>query len=139
MAVNTQFSIAVHIMVGLGFDCGGEITSGRIAQSVNTSPSFIRRTLAKLAKAGLIRTARGKSGSCRLEKKPADISLLDIYRAVDAPKVFAIHHYAELKPCPVSCNIKGALDKVLSKSQKAMEKSLAETTLGDVIAAVKKK
>jgi Iron-dependent Transcriptional regulator len=52
-----------------------------------------------------------------LEKKPERISLLDIYRAVDAPKAFAIHPYAEQKTCPVSCRIKVSLEKALEKTQ----------------------
>ena len=75
-------------------------------QSVNTSASFVRRTLAKLSKAGLVETATGKAGACWLAKDAKKISLLDIYKAVDAPKVFAIHNYAEQKVCFVSCHIK---------------------------------
>src|SRR3954447_25069328 len=111
MAVNTQFSIAVHIMTGLGWRCGAERTSSELAQSVNTSASFVRRVLAKLSKAGLIETATGKAGACWLTKKPEQISLLDIYEAVGAPKAFAIHSYPVQKGCPVSCQIKGALVK----------------------------
>src|SRR5260370_28791647 len=52
MARNVQFSIAVHLMAGLAHGCGKDITSGNLAMSVNTSPSFVRRVLAKLSKAG---------------------------------------------------------------------------------------
>src|SRR5437016_632636 len=100
MAVNTQFSIAVHIMAGLACRCEQETTSSELAQSVNTSPSFVRRVLAKLSKAGLVETATGKTGSCWLSKKPEQVSLLEVYRAVGAPKAFAIHTYAAKKPCP---------------------------------------
>jgi Rrf2 family protein len=90
-------------------------------------------TLAKLSKAGLVETAKGKNGFCRLAKKAGAISLLDIYEAVDAPRVFSIHHYEAQKPCAVSCNIKAALEKVLGKTQKAAERSLAGISLADVI------
>jgi Rrf2 family protein len=138
MAVNTQFSIAVHIMAGLGYKCGSDITSGHLAESVNTTPSFVRRVLAKLSKANLLETAKGKAGSCWLVRNPKDISLLEIYRAVGAPKVFAIHQYAPQKPCQISCNIKAALECVLSESQKAMEQKLGKITLADVISELKK-
>jgi predicted TIM-barrel fold metal-dependent hydrolase len=36
--------------------------------------------------------------------------LLDIYRAVEAPKVFTIHGYPVKRDCAVSCGIKGALE-----------------------------
>src|SRR5450432_835664 len=112
MANNIQFSIAVHILAGLACGCDKEgVTSGHLAESVNTSASFVRRTLAKLSKAGLVETATGKAGACWLAKDAKDISLLDVYRAMDAPKAFFIHNYAEQKVCLVSCHIKAALEK----------------------------
>jgi Rrf2 family protein len=138
MATNTQFSIAVHLMAALAYREGKETTSALLAQSVNTSASFIRRTLARLSKAGLIETSKGKAGSCRLAKRPARISLFDIYRAVEAPKAFAIHQYQEQKPCPVSCHIKESLTGVLDKAQGAFEKSLRSITLEEVLGGVRK-
>ena len=134
MAINTQFPIAVHILAALGYHRGQEVTSSKLAMSVNTSPSFVRRILAKLSKAGLVETAMGKNGACWLAKDTKNISLLDIYEAVDAPKAFSIHHYSEQQGCPVSCNIKTALDHALAKTQNAMETSLKEITLEQIIA-----
>jgi Rrf2 family protein len=133
MAVNTQFSIAVHMMAGLAYRCGKSTTSGELAGSVNTSPSFVRRVLSKLSKAGLIKTSKGKTGACLIAKDACHISLLDIYKAIGAPKAFAIHKYPELKPCPVSCHIKEALENVLDDTQEAMEKSLKKITLAELL------
>ena len=139
MPTNTQFSIAIHIMAALACGCDKDLTSGDLASSVNTSPSFIRRVLAKLSRAGLVETATGKAGKTWLARDPKRISLLDIYRAVDAPAAFAIHDYAEQKTCAVSCHIKAALDKALGKTQKAMEASLDETSLAQVVSEMRKK
>lgn len=137
MPTNTQFSIAVHLLAGLGCQPQREATSSQLAMSVNTSPSFLRRTLAKLSKAGLIETTTGKSGACRLARAARDITLLDIYRAVEAPPAFSIHHYEPQKQCYVSCNIKAALEYALSKPQQALEASLAEIQLAQVIRKLK--
>lgn len=140
MASNVQFSIAVHILAGLACGCEKEgVTSGHLAKSVNTSASFVRRTLAKLSKAGLVETATGKAGACWLAKDPIRISLLDVYQAVSAPKAFTIHSYAEQEMCFVSCHIKTVLEKALGKTQKAMEASLAEINLAQIVSEVKKK
>jgi hypothetical protein len=96
MATNVQFSIAVHLMAGLACARGEDITSARLARSINTSPSFVRRVLAKLSRAGLVETATGKAGSCWLAREAKVVSLLDIYKAVDAPKAFSIHNYTAL-------------------------------------------
>ena len=139
MANNIQFSIAVHLLAGLACKGSDGATSGYLAASVNTSPSFVRRTLARLSKSGLVETATGKAGACWLAKDAKEISLLDIYKAVDAPKAFAIHSYAEQKVCFVSCHIKTALEKALGKTQKAMEASLEEISLAQIVSDVKKK
>jgi Rrf2 family protein len=139
MANNTQFSIAIHVMSALACGCDKDLTSTDLALSVNTSPSFVRRVLAKLSKAGLVETATGKAGKTWLARDPKRISLLDVYQAVDAPHAFAIHDYAEQKACPVSCHIKAALGKALGKTQKAMEVSLDETSLAQIVTEIRKK
>ncbi len=138
MPVNTQFSIAVHIMAGLAYRKDLDTTSAKLAESVNTSASFMRRILSKLSKASLVETATGKAGACWLARDAKKISLLDIYHAVEAPRAFSIHNYSEQKRCPVSCNIKAALDQALEKTQKGMEKSLDQISLAQILASVSK-
>lgn len=137
MTVNNQFSIAVHLMAGLACVCKGETTSGDLANSVNACPSFVRRTMSKLAKAELVTTTRGKSGCCTLAKEPSKITLLDIYQAVDAPKVFSIHGYEEHRSCVVSHQIKPVLEQVLERSQRAMEQTLGKVTLAEVVRSIR--
>lgn len=138
MAKNVQFSVAVHIMASLAYGCDQSVTSGHLANSVNTSPSFVRRVLAKLSRAGLVETATGKAGACWLAKDANRISLLDIYEAVDAPEAIAVHNYKEQKNCPVSRQIKTALVHALGKTQKAMETSLGAISLAEIVSDVKK-
>ena len=137
MATNTQFSIAVHLMIALGFDKGQQATSTHLAESINTSPSFVRRILAKLSKAGLVATTTGKFGSCLLAKRAEEISLLEIYKAVDAPQTFAIHDYPVQSHCRVSCNIEAVMQKVLTRAQNSFEGSLGETTLAELTADIR--
>jgi Rrf2 family protein len=137
MAVNTQFSIAAHIMACLAHARGEDVNSADIAESVNTSASFVRRILAKLSKAGLVETATGKGGACWLARPVSNISLLEIYQAIEAPKAFAIHQYPVKKRCTVSCHIKPALNRVLEESQHALEQRLRRISLEQLIAELK--
>ena len=139
MATNTQFSIAAHIMACLVHAAGEEVNSAAIAGSVNTSASFVRRILAKLSKADLVKTATGKGGACWLVRRASDISLLEIYRAVGGPPAFAIHQYPVEKRCTVSCNIKSALGRVLNETQQSVEQRLSRISLAQVIADLRKK
>jgi Rrf2 family protein len=135
---NTQFSIAIHLMAGLGYGVELDITSAHLAESINACPSFVRRTLSKLSKAGLVETRRGKSGTCLLAKPARDITLFDIYQAVEAPKVFAVHSYPVQALCPVSCGFKQMIDRVLEKSQVSFEETLRQTSLADIVEDLKK-
>src|SRR3984957_17540736 len=101
-ATSVQFTVATHIMAALGFFRGNEIPSGTLAESVSADPTFVRKSLSKLSKAGLIVTTRGKNGASILARSPEQITLLDIYRASAAPPTFAIHDYPVEKKCPIS-------------------------------------
>lgn len=133
---NVQFSVAAHVMAALGNHAGEPLRSSALAGSVNADPTFVRRVVSKLAKAGLVTTVRGKNGACALARAPADITLLDIYRASEAPAAFAVHGYPVTEGCRVSRNIKGCMDDVLRDAQDAFERSLAQRTLADVVGAL---
>jgi len=136
---SVQFTVAAHIMAALGFFHGEEISSATLAASVNADPSFVRKSLSKLSKAGLVMTKRGKSGASVLARPPKRITLLDIYRASAAPPAFAIHAYPAEKRCLVSCNLKECMAGVLSQVQDSFEKSLAKITLADLIKQIREK
>lgn len=93
--------------------------------------------MAKLSKSGLVKTTTGKMGACALARAPRKITLLEIYRAVEGPKVFAIHSYPVQRSCAVSCGIKDSLEKVLESAQNSMEAGLRKMTLADVLAGMK--
>src|SRR5487761_941616 len=135
---SVQFTVAAHIMAALGYYRGKQISSAILAESVNADPTFVRKSLSKLSRAGLIVTTRGKNGASRLTRSPKQITLLDIYRASAAPPTFAIHSYPVEKRCPISCNIKGCMSSVLKKAQDSFENSLGGITLADVVAEIRR-
>src|ERR1700680_3488819 len=135
---SVQFTVAAHIMAALGFYHGKELSSATLAQSVNADPTFVRKSLSKLSKAGLVITTRGKNGASALTRSPKQITLLDIYRASAAPPTFAIHSYPVEKRCPISSNIKGCMSSVLRKAQAGYENSLDRITLADVVGEIRR-
>jgi Rrf2 family protein len=137
-AKNVQFTVAAHLMAALAFFHGQEISSGALAESVNADPTFIRKALSKLSKAGLVTTTRGKNGASTLTRSPKQITLLDIYRASAAPPTFAIHSYPVFKKCPISSNIKGCMSSVLKKAQANFEATLAGITLAQVTGEIRR-
>ena len=137
-ATSVQFTVAAHIMAALGFFNDEEISSATLAESVNADPTFVRKSLSKLSKAGLVVTTRGKNGASTLARSPEQITLLDVYRASAAPPTFAIHNYPVEKRCPISRNIKGRMSSVLTKAQNSFEKTLDGITLADVVSEIRR-
>ncbi|MCY8671297.1 Rrf2 family transcriptional regulator [Bacillus haynesii] len=128
--VNTRLSVAIHILSLIA--ANPRESSEMIAGSVNTNPVVIRRMISQLKKAGILTSRPGVAGAT-LKRDPEDISLLDIYRAVQPQEeLFAIHD----KPnpnCPVGRQIQTTLDQTFHSVQQAMENELASKSLKDVL------
>lgn len=135
---NVQFSIATHILAVLAFHRGEQVSSKTLAESVNADPTFVRKSLSKLSKAGLVVTKRGKSGAATLARGPDKITLLDVYRASGAPPTFAIHSYRVAPKCLVSSSLKPCLSALLSEAQNNFERSLLQITLADLASDIRR-
>ncbi|WP_458123521.1 Rrf2 family transcriptional regulator [Paenibacillus sp. Z3-2] len=127
--ISSRFSIAVHtlsLIAVMPNECTGDI----IAQSVNTNPVIIRRIMSKLKQAGLIDVRPGVGGASLL-KDPANITLLDVYRAlevVEDGELFNFHKHPNPQ-CPVGNMIEHTLRAELIEAQKAMEQRLNRVTI----------
>ena len=132
-ATNVQFSVGVHIMQVLHAHADEKVTSSSITKRVNADGGSVRLVLAKLAKAGLVKTTRGRGGSSRLAKPAQKISLLDIYKATAAPPVFVVHSHPVECECVVSREHKDTMVRVLKDSQAAFEAALDRKKLSDIV------
>ncbi|WP_303311626.1 Rrf2 family transcriptional regulator [Hymenobacter sp. BT730] len=142
MQISSRFSVAIHVLSLLALQQEDDVllTSERMAGSVNTNPVVIRRILGQLKKAGLVEV-RPASGGTFLTRTPADISLLEVYRAVEVVEegqLFSVHDKPNPK-CPVGRNIQSALDDTLQQAQQAMEQVLAGVTLHHVTTDIQQK
>ena len=80
--MNSRVTIALHIVGFLASRDGEPLTSERLARTYGTSPVVLRRVLAQLQHAGLVRTQRGKGGGAVLARDAEDISLKEVFEAV---------------------------------------------------------
>ena len=141
MQISSRFTIAVHMLTAVEvFKDDYKVTSDFLAGSVNTNPVIIRKIMGQLKEAGLIEVARG-TGGITLTRPLEDITLLDIYRAVEPTAGEGLFHFHENPnpQCPVGRNIHGLLDGHLEDAEKAMEDSLASVTLADLVADAKER
>lgn len=135
MQISSRFTIAVHVLVCIEtFKNDYKVTSDFLASSVNVNPVVIRRLLQQLKKAGLINVKRG-SGGADIEKPLEEITLLDVYNAVECVEEGKLFHFHESPSqlCPVGKNIHTLLDVRLEEIQKAMEKEMSSVSIQDIM------
>lgn len=134
---NSQFAVGTHILTLLAQTPGEAVTSELIAGSVNTNPVVIRRILGMLNRAGLVSSQPGIGGGWQLRRAPEDITLLDIYRAVDEGRLLALHHRSPNPDCLVGRNIQHSLEDIFTEAELALESVLADRTVAQVLQSVR--
>lgn len=138
MTISSRFAVSVHILTLLETGRGEPLTSDYIAGSVNTNPAVVRRILTRLARAGITTSRLGAGGGSLLARPAAEITLRDVYRAVECEeRLFALHHEKPNPACPVGRHIQAVLDRATGAAQQALEEALADRTVADVMAEVK--
>ena len=120
-------------MTALGDHYGEQVTSIDLTASVRAYESQVRKVLSKLVKAGLVTASRGRNGYSSLSRSANKISLLDIYKAVEAPPVFSVHEYPKEKTCRTSCTHKEAMADLLGDAQRAFEDKLDQHLLSEMV------
>lgn len=137
MSDSQRFPVAAHALAYLAhkgaYGPEAAAASAVLAASVPTNPVVVRRVTALLAKAGLIATRPGASGGAWLLRRPEDITLDEVLRAV--------HGCAHLgsppagaKGCPVGEHIPRQVAKALTAADQAAGAALARITIADLLA-----
>jgi Rrf2 family protein len=132
MKYSTKLSQAVHILVFIKLGASSDLSSTAIAKSIQTNPGCVRQIMMKLREAGLLNSVTGHAKPS-LAKEPIDITLLDLYRAVEGTKPL-LHLDTQTNPqCGVGINIQLSLQKYYDEIQEAAEHKMRETTLDHII------
>ena len=129
---------ADHIVSFVGYVDRGStlVTSDEIAGVINTNPVIIRRLLAQLRRAGLVSSVRGKTGGYQLERPAADISLLDVFLAVEGDRVdfFALAHRDNRTGCSaIAESIQQTLHPIFVQSLNALKQDLSQYSIAEVL------
>lgn len=137
MSISSRFSVGIHILTLIEVNKNGVSSSEYLARSVNTNPALIRKIMGMLKKAGLIKVQPGIAGA-ELAKDLSDITLLDVYKAVNVVKdneLFSIHENPN-PDCTVGRNIQNTIEPLFFSAQNAMEKVLENVTIEDIVKSV---
>ncbi len=133
MRYSTKLSDAVHVLVLIAISKEGtDLSSTSIATSVSTNPGYVRQIMMWLRKAALMSSVRGHVKPA-LTRPAEQISLLDVYRAVEGSKPL-LHLDTHTNPeCGVGVNIQLALKDYYDDVQAAAETKMSQISLQDII------
>lgn len=134
MRASSRFAVGVHTMLCIArFGAERKVTSQLVSASTGQNPVVIRRSFGQLKQGGLIHVERG-TGGATFARNPADITLLDVFRATEGEEgEFFGFHEKPNPECPVGRNIHAVLDPEIRAAMRAFERRLEAVTVQDLI------
>lgn len=133
MGISTKSTYGIRAMFELAlYYSRGPVSVTHVSEKENISISYLEQLLSKLRRKGLVKSIRGPKGGYVLAKKPKEISVGEIVRALDGD-ITPVHCVSN-KPSSRSCKM---IDKCVTKSvwkklKDAVDNSLDGVTLKDL-------
>ncbi|MCB9656684.1 MAG: Rrf2 family transcriptional regulator [Sandaracinaceae bacterium] len=131
MRNDSRLSSVLHALLHMASHTG-PMTSEQLATCMQTNPVVVRRTMAGLREAGIVRSEKGRGGGWSLERVLAHITLRDLHDALGEPSLFAVgHHHAE-STCLVEQAVNAALGDVFEEAERLLLARLGAVTLAQL-------
>jgi Rrf2 family protein len=131
MRISERVDNAVRAMAELAAGDGTPMKADAIARSQDISVKYLLDILRDLKRAELVRSKRGPDGGFVLSRPADDVSLADIFRAIDGP--LADVHDESLRglryPAPAE-----ALPRVWMALRGSLRRVLETVTVADLVA-----
>ena len=133
MAYSTKLSDSLHLLVFIATERDRDLSSTAIAKSLAANPSSVRQLMGRLRRAGLITSVTGHARP-ELARPDRDISMLDVYRAVEGDRPL-LHLDTHTNPeCGVGVNVQHVIREHFEDVQRAAEQAMSSVTLEQIIA-----
>lgn len=127
--MTSEFTIAVHALVFLNHKAA-VYSSEDLAGNVCTNAARIRKVMAKLKKAGLVKTKEGVDGGYLFHRDSQDINLAMVAEALGTP--FVTVSWKSGNPhmkCLISSGMAGVMDELYSDLDKCCKDRLSLITI----------
>jgi DNA-binding IscR family transcriptional regulator len=131
MQLDGRLSRMLHVLIHMD-RVEGPITSAQAAQMLHTNPVVVRRTMAGLREAGFVRSEKGHAGGWRLVVSLDSVTMLDIYRAVGEPRIFAIGLADPAPDCLVEQAVNESMSEALGAAEAMLIARLGQVTLAQI-------
>ena len=131
MKRNSRLSLALHSLGHMAVEQGEPRTSAHIAAHAGTNPVVVRRVLGRLREAGLLVSEKGHAGGWKLAKSPTEISLADVYTALDE-KLIATSREDDVSHCSLEHALRNQVSAVMEDIERTLIERLSKTTIAEV-------
>ena len=128
MRKDSRISDVLHVLLHMA-DQDEPLTSTFLAQVMQTHPVVVRRTLGGLRDQGLVGSSKGRTGGWTLTCDLSDITLLDIYRAVGHPALFAIGPRNQSSQCLVEKAVNEAMASAIEEAEETLLQQFGQISL----------
>ena len=133
MAANSLLAGAVQMLCVIAWRGGKGANSELLAKSLNTNPVVVRRILKTLENRGLVKVRPGRHGGVELLRSPADITLEDVYKAVEPDgALFALRERGNQR-CPVNNAMIRTLPSLFGTADAAVDNVLRRTKIASLV------
>ena len=123
---------ALRAVVHLAYEAPVPRTTAQIAAATRVPRDYLAKILQNLVKTGVVSTRRGVGGGVALVKPPADLTILEVVRAVEPGGV------QRITTCPLGLAAHGArlcpLHKRLDAAIGTVEAAFGGVTLAQILA-----
>lgn len=134
MKMSSKFTVSVQMLLLITVSESKKVTSEMISESTGSNPVMVRQLFGKLKKAGILNVSTGR-GVTMLMKAPSDISLWDIYLAVEgynSNELFKFHPKIS-EGCDVGRFFEDILSIHLDEAVRAMGEKMSKISLTQLI------
>ena len=133
MRRDSRLSGVLHVLLHMA-EMDGPVTSETMATIMGSNPAAIRRTMAGLREAGLVRSEKGHGGGWTIERPLSDITLGDIYASLDSPELFAMGNRTDAPGCLVEEAVNAALGSAFDEARALLLNRFAAVPLAQLSA-----
>jgi Rrf2 family protein len=131
MRQDVRLPMILHALLHMA-DAERAITSEELAPKMDLHPVVMRRAMAGLREAGIVRAQKGHGGGWMLGRSLGAITLDDVYLALGITTLFAVGRRTENPKCFVECVVNRTIDDALRRSEEVFHARLRRVTLADV-------
>ena len=131
MNKDTRLSSVLHVLIHLD-QADEPLTSEVLAKTMGTNSAVFRRTMAGLREAGYVRSGKGHGGGWQLEKKLSEITLFDVFDALEHSHAFSFGLRNENTTCKVEKAVNTALSSAMKDAHAALLAGFRSVTLNQI-------